>query len=219
MTTRSENAPTRTDWDVVVVGAGVGGLSTAAYLATNGKRVLVLEASKVVGGASQSFRRNRVFDFDCGAHYVGDCEPGGVIPTVLRGVGLEDEVHFTSLDPDRFDRLIGPDGFEFEVPRGWDEFESRLIARFPAETDAVGHVLSTLRGIAEATRTLGGPPAPRPMDVLKHPRATIKLAEGIDSLEHLFDRHDLSDGARTAIGYLCMFLMQPRSEIAAAVYA
>jgi ribulose 1,5-bisphosphate synthetase/thiazole synthase len=39
-------------WDVVVVGAGPGGLTCAAYLAANGKRVPVLEANQVVGGST-----------------------------------------------------------------------------------------------------------------------------------------------------------------------
>ena len=41
----------KTDWDVIVVGAGHNGLTCAAYLARAGKRVLVLEAHELVGGA------------------------------------------------------------------------------------------------------------------------------------------------------------------------
>jgi all-trans-retinol 13,14-reductase len=49
-----------THWDAIVIGSGIGGLCTAAYLSTNGKRVLVLEAQSVIGGAAQSFHRRRV---------------------------------------------------------------------------------------------------------------------------------------------------------------
>ena len=38
-------------WDVIIVGAGHNGLTCAAYLAREGKRVLVLEARERVGGA------------------------------------------------------------------------------------------------------------------------------------------------------------------------
>ncbi|MGW4234852.1 FAD-dependent oxidoreductase, partial [Streptomyces sp. NPDC004980] len=81
-------------WDAVVVGAGLGGLTTAAYLATAGRRVLVLEQFSVVGGNSHVFRRRRSYEFDVGVHYLGDCAPGGVIPSVLGGLGLRDRVEF-----------------------------------------------------------------------------------------------------------------------------
>ena len=59
------------DWDAVVIGSGLGGLSSAAHLATNGKRVLVCEQYDVAGGCSQVFRRKREWQFDVGLHYVG----------------------------------------------------------------------------------------------------------------------------------------------------
>src|SRR5438309_130329 len=43
--------------DALVIGAGLGGLSCAAYLAVNGVRPLVLEQNQVAGGCSQVFRR------------------------------------------------------------------------------------------------------------------------------------------------------------------
>jgi hypothetical protein len=70
-------------WDVVVVGAGPGGLTCAAYLAANGKRVPVLEANQVVGGSTQVFRRaGNKFEFDVGTHYVRTelgCSPRGPV--------------------------------------------------------------------------------------------------------------------------------------------
>ncbi|MEI7848935.1 MAG: FAD-dependent oxidoreductase, partial [Chloroflexota bacterium] len=42
--------------DVVIIGAGLGGLSSAAYLAKAGKKVLVLEHNPIPGGYAQEFR-------------------------------------------------------------------------------------------------------------------------------------------------------------------
>ena len=41
-------------WDVIIVGAGYGGLCSGALLAHAGKKVLVLERDAVVGGRAKS---------------------------------------------------------------------------------------------------------------------------------------------------------------------
>ena len=106
------------DWDAIVIGAGLGGLSTAAFLATNGLRVVVLEQNQVVGGCSQVFRRagNR-YEFDVGVHYIGDCAPGGTVDRLLHGLGLEDRIEFTELDPDGFS-TDHPAGGHLPCPEG-----------------------------------------------------------------------------------------------------
>ena len=58
-------------WDTIVIGSGMGGLTTAAYLAAAGKRTLVLEADRS-GGCTHVFRRQQ-FEFEVGVHYLGDC--------------------------------------------------------------------------------------------------------------------------------------------------
>jgi all-trans-retinol 13,14-reductase len=68
--------------DVVVVGAGLGGLTTAAYLAAAGRRVVVVDRHYVAGGNATVFTHDG-YEFDVGVHYLGDCEPGGLIQSVL----------------------------------------------------------------------------------------------------------------------------------------
>jgi all-trans-retinol 13,14-reductase len=209
-----------TQWDAIVIGSGIGGLCTAAYLSTNGKRVLVLEAQSVIGGAAQSFHRRRVFEFNTGAHYVGDCTPDAVIPTALRGVGLEGEVAFNRMDPDEFDRIVAPGvDFDFRVPRGWDAFEERLAQHFPSEEEALRTVVRKLRRMGEAMEQIGAPPRPTMRVLMKNARALPALRDGVMSLQRLFDRHHLSEGARAALGYISNFVLLPREDLAAAIYA
>ena len=152
-------APGATEkWDAVVVGSGPGGLCTAAYLAAAAaRRVLVLEQHDLAGGNCQVFRRHHAgsdFEFDVGIHYLGDCEPGGLIPSILRGVGLEGRIEFNELDPDGFDTLIFPD-FTFRVPRGWAEYRERLAARFPDEIEGIDRCVEVLRRLAHEAMSVG----------------------------------------------------------------
>jgi prolycopene isomerase len=57
------------DWDVIVIGSGIGGLVTASQLATKGAKVLVLERYLFPGGSGGSFRREG-YTFDVGASMI-----------------------------------------------------------------------------------------------------------------------------------------------------
>ncbi|MGH8002692.1 MAG: phytoene desaturase family protein, partial [Brasilonema sp.] len=56
------------DSDVIVIGSGIGGLTAAALLARDGKRVIVCESHTIPGGAAHTFRR-RGFEFDSGPSF------------------------------------------------------------------------------------------------------------------------------------------------------
>ena len=149
-------------WDVVVVGAGPGGLTCAAYLAANGKRVLVLEANQVVGGSTQVFRRagNR-FEFDVGTHYVGECGPGGRMQTVLSGLALSGRINWLRQRPEGHCQIMIP-GTTFQTPTGWDTYLDRLIAAFPDEERGLRRCVSIMRTIAAGER-----PRRRPWALLR----------------------------------------------------
>ena len=59
-----------THYDAIVIGSGLGGLTTAALMAKAGKKVLVLERHYTAGGFTHSFKR-RGYEWDVGVHYVG----------------------------------------------------------------------------------------------------------------------------------------------------
>ncbi|MBW4467294.1 MAG: C-3',4' desaturase CrtD [Pegethrix bostrychoides GSE-TBD4-15B] len=72
---------------VVVVGAGIGGLTAAALLAQRGYAVQVFEQALVPGGCASTFKR-RGFTFDVGATQVAGLEPGGIHHRVFAELGV-----------------------------------------------------------------------------------------------------------------------------------
>ncbi len=62
---------------VVVVGAGIGGLTAGALLAKRGYEVVIYDQAIVPGGCASTFKR-RGFTFDVGATQVAGLEPGGI---------------------------------------------------------------------------------------------------------------------------------------------
>jgi prolycopene isomerase len=56
-------------FDAIVIGSGLGGLSCGAYLAKNGRKVLILEKHSMPGGYATNFRRGD-FVFDSTLHMV-----------------------------------------------------------------------------------------------------------------------------------------------------
>jgi len=73
---------------VIVVGAGIGGLTAAALLAKRGYSVLALDQAIVPGGCASTFQR-RGFTFDVGATQVAGLEPGGIHHQIFTELGVE----------------------------------------------------------------------------------------------------------------------------------
>lgn len=73
---------------VIVIGAGIGGLTAAALLAHRGYQVLVLDQALVPGGCASTFKR-KGFTFDVGATQVAGLEPGGIHHRIFSELEIE----------------------------------------------------------------------------------------------------------------------------------
>jgi prolycopene isomerase len=126
-------APRDDEYDVVVVGCGLGGISAAALLAKAGRKVLAVERQDGVGGCGHAFRRGEYL-FDPAIHVLEEAKDGRFIDIVLRYLEVRDEVDLVRVE-DLY-RTCFP-GFSMKVPFGHDEIVDAHVEAVPEEADAV----------------------------------------------------------------------------------
>ena len=130
------------NYDIIVIGSGLGGLVCARQLAKQGRSVLVLERQSQPGGCLQSYRRGD-FEFDTGLHYVGGLAEGQPLHDAFEQLGLM-RLPWVRLDADGFDRItIGRQ--TFPMCEGFDRFASTLAEFFPQEKNALRQYVGMLR--------------------------------------------------------------------------
>lgn len=120
--------------DVVIIGAGLGGLTCGYILSRAGLNVQVLERERQAGGCLQSYRRKGLM-YDTGFHYVGGLDEGQSLHAAFSYLGLLD-LPWHRLD-DAFDR-IRLEGHDFSLTQGgYQTFADALASCFPAERAAL----------------------------------------------------------------------------------
>ncbi|MFI5155229.1 MAG: phytoene desaturase family protein [Chitinophagales bacterium] len=125
------------EYDIIIIGTGMGGLVCGSILSREGLRVCMLEKNKQIGGSLQIFVRDKVI-FDSGVHYLGGLEKGQTLYQIFKWLGILDKLKLERMDEGSFDRiLIEGDSQEYPLAQGYPKFMSTLISSFPAEEKAI----------------------------------------------------------------------------------
>ena len=122
-------------FDVIVIGSGIGGLTTASLLAQlQNKRVLILERHFKLGGFTHTFNRKGKYEWDVGLHYVGQVGIGESTRAVFDFI-TDGKVNWSAM-PAVYDRYVLP-GFTFDARAGRENLGADLIAQFPQERSGI----------------------------------------------------------------------------------
>lgn len=141
-------------YDIVIIGSGLGGLLTGALLSKEGYNVCIVEKNKVFGGSLQTFKRDGVI-FDTGMHYFGSMDKGQFIYKLFKYLEIYDSLKLKRLDIDGFDVLNFRDK-EYRFAQGFDNFIDKLSPDFPHEKKAIIKFVEKIKevGLSENTFNL-----------------------------------------------------------------
>ena len=134
--------------DVVVVGGGIGGLTTAALLAARGLDVCLFERGSVAGGCAASFEHSG-YTFEQGAGHYASWGPGGLRERVFAELPVA-APEVREVAPAYAVRL--PEGVEVSVGGGAEEFEEGLRAAFPECAGEAARFYREAREVGDALR-------------------------------------------------------------------
>lgn len=136
-------------FDIVIIGAGMGGLVCGAVLLREGYSVCIIEKNKQIGGCLQSYARDKVV-FDAGVHYVGSLDKGQNLYQIFKYIGVMDKLKLRRMDMDAFDRiLIEGDPKEYRFAQGYDNFIAQLLKDFPEEENAIRKYCALMQEVCE----------------------------------------------------------------------
>ena len=158
------------NYDYLIIGSGMSGITLGAILAKEGKSCLVLERHYEPGGFTHTFKR-RDYEWDVGVHYIGQVhQQGSTVANMFQYI-TDGSLKWAEMD-EVYDRVfIGEESFDFV--KGTKNFIASLKQNFPDDEDqkALDNYMSTLK---KATHSVRGLFMTRAM-----PKFLVKIIGGI----------------------------------------
>ena len=131
---------------IIIIGAGLGGLSTGIYAQMNGYETIIFEKNPVPGGLAACWKR-KDFLIDGGIHFLTGHKPGLSLHNVFKEVGVHKAEY---VDIDTYARYIDErSGITIDISANLDKFQSDLLTLFPDDHRIIRHFIRSTRGITK----------------------------------------------------------------------
>jgi all-trans-retinol 13,14-reductase len=121
------------NYDIIIIGAGLGGLTAGARLAKEGKKVLIVEQHDRPGGCATTFKR-KGFTFEVGLHEMDGLSGVDMKMKIFRELGVFDNVEFLRVP--EFYHFVNKN-VELTIPHDPQEAAEVLTNAFPNEKEGI----------------------------------------------------------------------------------
>jgi len=132
-------------YDVVIIGAGIGGLTAAALLAKSRLKVCVVEMAPHTGGYLAGFERNG-FHFETSIHWLNQCGPDGFVRRIFNLIAPGSP---QTAENTRIRRFISG-SYDILLTNDPDEMRDDMISHFSNEEKAIRKFFKAGRSTASA---------------------------------------------------------------------
>ena len=177
-----DKAPFKSSYDVVVIGAGVGGLTAASLLSKAGLSVCVVEKEPHPGGYLAGFRRKH-FRFDTAIHWLNQYYPGGMICNVFDSLGPD----YPKAIPQKRIRLYRGDDYEYLLTNKPDDLKEQWQREFPEDTAGIEKFFKDAKRLGRSFKDFGhifrSEETMTPWKALMNKRNLLKF--GLPFIKHL----------------------------------
>jgi phytoene dehydrogenase-like protein len=127
-------------YDIIIIGAGLGGLTAGAKLSKEGKKVLLIEQHSCPGGCATTFRRGDL-TFEVGLHEMDGLSPGDMKTRIFNDLEVFKHVEFIPLgELYRFTN----GRYDIVVPNNYEKAKEKLSQIFPGETGGIKEYFNLL---------------------------------------------------------------------------
>lgn len=147
------------DYDAVVIGSGIGGLTAASLLCKSGLKVALVEKEPHAGGYLAGFQR-KGYRFDTAIHWLNQCSNTGFVTKIFKLIGSDNPV----CKPYYKIRRYKGNNNDFLLTTQPEEFKLALIKKYPDEkigierffrtSKKIGHSLNHFKKFFRASETL-----------------------------------------------------------------